>query len=60
MSETDVVKRELSLTLEQWEKIKNALDFYERAAMEFLPYPEGLKFRDEDWVIYDQMPDEVF
>ena len=55
------ITREVSLTFEQWEKVKNALDYYESAAKEFMSYIDGVKFRKEFILpVYEQMPDEVF
>lgn len=55
------VTKEICLTLEQWEKMKNALDFYERAAIEFLSLTDRADF-SKKYIqpVYDQMPDEVF
>ena len=55
------ITREISLTFDQWEKVKNALDYYERAAKEFMGYTDGITFRNEFILpVYVQMPDEVF
>lgn len=55
------VTKEICLTLDQWEKMKDALDFYERAAIEFLSRTDRMNFREEYIIpVYDQMPDEVF
>lgn len=57
----DQVKREISLNLDQWEKLKDALDYYERGAREFLPYKDGEELRKEFILpVYMQMPDEIF
>lgn len=55
------VTKEICLTLDQWEKMKDALDFYERAAVEFLSFTGRTDFR-EKYIqpVYAQMPDEVF
>lgn len=55
------VTKEICLTLDQWEKMKDALDFYERAAIEFLSRTDRMNFREEYIIpVYDQMPNEVF
>ena len=55
------ITRKISLTFDQWEKVKNALDYYESAAKEFMSYTDGVKFREEFILpVYEQMPDEVF
>lgn len=55
------VTKEICLTLEQWEKVKDALDFYECAATEFLSTTARENFREEYIMpVYNQMPDEVF
>jgi len=49
------------LTLDQWEKVKNALNFYECAAVEFLSITDRENFSEEYIIpIYNQLPDEVF
>lgn len=58
---TDKVAKEIRLNLDQWEQVKNALDYYENAAREFMTLREAEKFRQEFILpVYDQMPDEVF
>ena len=55
------ITREISLTFDQWEKVKNALNYYESAAKEFMSYTDGVKFRKEFILpVYEQMPNEVF
>ncbi len=55
------ITQEICLTLEQWEKVKEALDFYECAAAEFLSFTDWMNFRKEYIMpVYDQMPDKVF
>ena len=57
----DKVTREISLTLDQWETLKNALEHYRNAACDFMPYRDYLKFDSEFLeTVYSQMPDEVF
>lgn len=55
------VTKEICLTLGQWEMMKDALDFYERAATEFLSFTDRTDF-SEKYIqpVYAQMPDEVF
>ena len=55
------ITREISLTFDQWNKVKDALDYYESAAKEFMSYTDGVEFRKEFILpVYEQMPDEVF
>lgn len=55
------VTKEICLTLEQWEKVKDALNFYECAAIQFLSITDRMNFSEEYIIpVYDQMPDEVF
>ncbi len=55
------VTKEICLTLDQWEKVKNALNFYECAAVEFLSITDRENFSEEYIIpIYNQLPDEVF
>lgn len=55
------VTKEICLTLDQWEKVKDALNFYECAAIEFLSITDRGNFSKEYITpVYDQMPDEVF
>lgn len=55
------ITREISLTFDQWEKVKNALDYYESAANEFMSFKDRVEFRKEFILpVYEQMPDEVF
>lgn len=55
------VTKEICLTLKQWEKVKDALHFYECAAVEFLSLTGRINFSKEYIMpVYDQMPDEVF
>ncbi len=57
----DTVTKEISLTLDQWEILKKALDYYEYAAREFMTMRDAENFRKEFVLpIYEQMPDEVF
>lgn len=57
----DKVTKVICLNLDQWEQVKNALDYYENAARVFLTCREAEKFRQEFILpVYGQMPDEVF
>ena len=57
----DKITREISLTFEQWEQVRKALDYYELAAKEFMSIRDGELFRKEFILpVYAQMPDEVF
>lgn len=58
---SEKVTREISLTLEQWEQVKNALGVYENAVREVVSYRDCHDFRDKYILpVYNQMPDEVF
>ena len=55
------ITKTITLTLEQWERLKNALALYEYAATEFMDFKEGQRFREEYIMpVYNQIPDEVF
>lgn len=61
MAGEEKITKKISLTLDQWETVKDALNFYECAAVEFMTYAQRRDFSKEYIKpVYDQMPDEVF
>ena len=57
----DTVTKEISLTFDEWETLKKALDYYEYAAREFTTMTDADEFWKEFILpVYEQMPEEVF
>ena len=55
------ITKQITLTVEQWQIVASALDFYMKAKDEFSSYSEAKEYRSKFiQPMFNQMPDESF
>lgn len=55
------ITKSLTLTIEQWQTVASALDFYLKAHDEFAEYSDCKEYRNKYiQPVFEQMPEEAF